>query len=134
MYTCEWADRWARLQLPLHSSHLRPPTNCTPFAYTGIPVAHGTAHMKQELLPKNESDVKPRPDWFTSEGHFAPDFRSTCRIYYRKSPVSRSRGISACSFLHVLLASTPKILSLPDFFVKSTGITTLVWMGGRDVV
>lgn len=24
---CEWTDRWAQLQLPLHSSRLRPPTN-----------------------------------------------------------------------------------------------------------
>lgn len=80
----------------------------TPFAYADIPGAHGTAHMKLELLPKNESDVKPRPDWFTSEGHFAPDSRSTCRIYARKSPrVSLARNPCVYSFFSTafLLAS-----------------------------
>lgn len=63
----------------------------------------GAAHMKQELLLKNESDVKPRPDWFTSKGHFALDSRSMCRIYHRKSPAFPSREIPAYPILHVLL-------------------------------
>jgi len=89
-----------------------------------------TAHMKQKLL-ENESDVKPRSDWFTSEGHFAPDSRSTCRIYHRKSPTFRSRGIPAFPSTF-FLASTPKIPSLPGF-VKSTGITNTC-EDERDVV
>lgn len=84
---------------PVTSSFIPPSATHELFARTGIPGVHGAAHMKQELLPKNESDVKPRPDWFTSEGHFAPDSRSTCRIYHRKSPAFRSREIPAYSSL-----------------------------------
>lgn len=84
---------------PVTSSFIPPSATHELFACTGIPGVHGAAHMKRELLPKNESDVKPRPDWFTSEGHFAPDSRSTCRIYHRKSPAFRSREIPAYSSL-----------------------------------
>lgn len=53
---------------------LRPATNCI-VAYTDArPLSPSPSHARTrnpsaggELLPKNESDVKLRPDWFTSE-------------------------------------------------------------------
>lgn len=66
MCTCELGDRWTQLHLPLHSSYLRPSTNT--IRLHRRPRVHETIRgMKKELLLKNESDVKLRPDWFTSE-------------------------------------------------------------------
>jgi len=42
---------------------------------------------------KNESDVKPRPDWFTSAATSLLGSRWTCRIYHRIPPAFRSREI-----------------------------------------
>jgi len=118
-------SRWITWTTPVASSFIPP---------SAIHAAHrlhyrctcgAAVHMKQKPL-ENESDVKLRSDWFTSEGHFAPDSHSTCRIYHRKSSTFRSRGISALPSTF-FRASIPKISSLPDF-VKSTGITTLVRM------
>lgn len=50
-------------RLPLHSSHLRPSTNT--IRLHRRPRVHETIRGMKK--PKNESDVKLRPDWFTSE-------------------------------------------------------------------
>lgn len=128
MCTCEWADRWVQLQLPLHSSHLRPPTNCTPFAYTGIP-AHMEAGTFTEERKRRKASARlvyfgrPLRSGFSFD---VPDLRS------KISRVSLARNPCVTLSSAFLLAPIPKIPSLSDF-VKSAGITTLVRMG-RDVV
>lgn len=60
-----WAN-WAidgRNSASLYSSHLRPSTNTIPLHQR--PRVHETIRGMKK--PKNESDVKLRPDWFTSE-------------------------------------------------------------------
>jgi len=62
---------------------------------------HLRAHMRDQPHEegsfigerKNESDVKPRPDWFTSAATSLPGSRWTCRIYHRIPPAFRSREI-----------------------------------------
>lgn len=68
---CEWEllDRWPNTGpvssfIPLN----HPPTIAalltSRYSHTHT---HTQKHPRKELLLKNESDVKPRPDWFTSE-------------------------------------------------------------------
>lgn len=123
MYTCELNDRWIQLNLPLHSSHLWPSTNT--IRSHRRPRLHETiGSMKKELLPKNESDVKLRPDWFTSEatslrilvGRAGSAIENLPRFAHEKS----------LRFLIVFFPPTcpsSTTLSFPNF-VKSIRITT----------
>lgn len=126
MCTCELNDRWVQLNLPLHSSHFWPSTNT--IGSHRRPRLHETIRsMKKELLPKNESDVKLRPDWFTSEatslrilvGRAGSAIENLPRFVREKS----LRFLFRFFFLQRVHPQQPP--SFPNF-VKSARITTLV--------